>query len=82
MDALSFTAAPHLRALHDRLEEVDGVSAGFVSQSEIIIAFKGRPIGKWTPDGGNLTGAFACEAVLLCAGTVDEAYQLTIGRLA
>jgi hypothetical protein len=73
---------PQLSVLREKLDTVDGVRAEFASDSEVVVEFKGRRIGNWVPDGGNLTGAFACEAALLCADTADEAYRLTIGRLA
>ena len=72
----------HLSALRQKLDSIDGVSAEFASDSEVVVAFKGQLIGHWLPDGNILTGAFACEAALLCADSADEAYRLTVGRLA
>ena len=78
----SIDISRHLGSLREKLDSVDGVSAEFASDSEVTVAFKGRRIGRWVPDGDNLTGAFACEAALLCANTADEAYRLTVDRLA
>jgi hypothetical protein len=77
------TAIPqNLSILRQRLDAVDGVRAQFASESEVTVEFNGRPIGNWVPDGKSLTGAFLCEAALLCADSEDEAYRLTMGRLA
>jgi hypothetical protein len=72
----------HLSTLRQKLDSVDGVHAKFAAASEVAVEFRGRKIGNWIQDGKNLTGAFVCEAVLLCADSVDEAYRLTVGRLA
>ena len=77
------TAIPHdLSVLRRRLDAVDGVRAAFTSDSEVAVDFKGRRVGSWVPDGNSLLGAFACEPALLCAASEDEAYRLTMGRLA
>lgn len=71
----------HLTALMTRLDALNGVSAALVSGSELVVEAKGRNVCRWVPDGTHLTGAFDCEAALLCAGSVDEAYRLTVGRI-
>jgi hypothetical protein len=81
MNTLSDVIPQPLIALHDKLGAVDGVSAEFRSDSEVVVEFKGHRIGNWVPDGTCLMGAFACEAALLSADSADEAYRLTIGRL-
>lgn len=78
----SNASSKHLNVLRQKLDSVEGVSPEFASDAEVIVASKGRRIAHWTPDGAYLTGAFACEAALLCAATADEAYRLTVGRLA
>jgi hypothetical protein len=69
-----------LGVLHQRLGTVEGVRA-VASASQLTVEFKGRPIGNWVPSGMSLTGAFVCEAALLCADSGEEAFRLTLGRL-
>lgn len=77
------TAIPqNLSVLRQRLDAVVGVRAEFASDSEVTVQFNGRRIGNWVPDGKSLMGAFACEAAVLCAASEDEAYRLTLGKLA
>lgn len=73
--------SPLLESLQTKLDAIDGVSVERASGSEICVAFKGRRIGTWVPDGDSLAGQFDCEGALLCADTADEACRLTVGRL-
>lgn len=73
--------ATRLTALLTRLGALKGVRAVVTSESEVIVEANGRKVCRWVPDGPRLSGAFACEAALLCADTVDEAYRLTIARI-
>lgn len=73
--------AAQLTALLARLTALKGVRAAVTSESEIIVEANGRKVCRWAPDGPQLSGAFACEAALMCADTVDEAYRLTVARI-
>lgn len=70
-----------IAALLARLTALKGVRAAVASESEIIVEANGRKVCRWAPDGPQLRGAFACEAAVLCADTVDEAYRLTVARI-
>lgn len=69
----------HLAVLMTKLDALNGVSA-VIAESGLVVEANGRHVCRWAPDGAHLTGAFPCEAALLCAATVDEAYSLTVGR--
>ena len=70
-----------LQNLQTKLDAIDGVRTALTPGPQICVEFKGRRIGTWVPDGHNLAGQFACEGMLLCANTADEACRLTVGRL-
>ncbi len=70
-----------LESLQRKLAAIEGVRAELASGPEISVEFNGSRIGSWVPDGRELAGLFACERVLLCADTADEACRLTVGRL-
>lgn len=71
--------APELAPLHARLAAVDGVDAELTTR-ELVVHFRGRKFAVWCTDGQALTGDFDAQ-VLLCAGSVQEAYDLTVNRL-
>jgi hypothetical protein len=81
MDKPITTTSKHLGALCQKLDAVDGVTARF-GPDALVVAFKGHQVAQWMPDGEYLAGAFNCEAALLRAHTAEEAYHLTVGRLA
>jgi hypothetical protein len=71
----------HLTSLRKKLDLIEGVRTELASGPEICVEFQGRRIGTWASDGHELAGQFACENVLLCADTADEACRLTVNRL-